>query len=469
MRVLTQKHRPNPESISDNIRRQPTLPGRQRETSLTGEVPLSSGQPLDATTRRFMESRFGHDFSHVRVYADPLAADAASALSARAFTVNADITFGAGEYAPQSESGRRLLSHELTHVLQQQGRVQITHRADAADPYEQQAERVALAVKDGQAVAPILDPFRPILQRGLPPRPIVQCQTATPAQTPVSPPETAQVLPSADELATRIANCIGIWETNRGKNVPAPKESTLDTVAGVHASMATIEQATMPYAIGVLKTHKELRDKANPPLTMKELNDADARCVAVVNLLNSVATASSKGSKSTDFVKDHQTTISATGLNDADVQTMFAAVTLKGTIDTAHATANAEKTAEAKKTKVKEAIDAIQESDRLGLGESSLKAYINKPVNWGENRAGWQRKAVNAMPDAVGTRIQQVAVSDSGAALAIPTIKTRVNTQLAKKPLPTLEDIVKTVAQQNNPGEKDYGSNVLNNYVRLYS
>src|SRR5438309_1890186 len=49
-------------------------------------------------------------------------------------------------------------------------------------------------------------------------------------------------LPPADELAAQIANSIGVWETNRGKNVPVPKESKLETVAGVHASMATIEQ-----------------------------------------------------------------------------------------------------------------------------------------------------------------------------------------------------------------------------------
>jgi Domain of unknown function (DUF4157) len=83
------------------------------------DVLQSSGQPLDAATRAFMEPRFGHDFRHVRVHADAQATEAASAINARAFTVNRDIVFGAGEYRPQTDSGRRLLSHELTHVLQQ--------------------------------------------------------------------------------------------------------------------------------------------------------------------------------------------------------------------------------------------------------------------------------------------------------------------------------------------------------------
>jgi hypothetical protein len=72
------------------------------------------------------------------------------------------------------------------------------------------------------------------------------------------------MLPSATELTSRIARCIGIRETNRGKNDPAPKESSLDTVSGVRASMATIEQATMPYAIDAIRTHTKLRGLVDP-------------------------------------------------------------------------------------------------------------------------------------------------------------------------------------------------------------
>ncbi|MDB5033588.1 MAG: LysM repeat-containing protein [Chlorobi bacterium] len=79
----------------------------------------SSSQPLDSSTRKFMESRFGHDFSGVRVHTDAGAADAASAVNARAFTVAGSIVFGNGEYAPQTGGGRKLLAHELTHVVQQ--------------------------------------------------------------------------------------------------------------------------------------------------------------------------------------------------------------------------------------------------------------------------------------------------------------------------------------------------------------
>lgn len=83
------------------------------------EVLRSPGQPLDAATRGFMEPRFGHDFSQVRVHADGEASRAARAVHAKAYTFGRDIVFGSGEYAPETVRGRRLLAHELTHIVQQ--------------------------------------------------------------------------------------------------------------------------------------------------------------------------------------------------------------------------------------------------------------------------------------------------------------------------------------------------------------
>ena len=244
----------------------------------------------------------------------------------------------------------------------------------------------------------------------------------------------------------------------------------------------------MQYAITALKGHKELRDKASPPLTLKELNDAETRCTAVVTLLSSVGNASAKGEKPDDYIKNNAATIAATGLSNDDVKTMFSAVTLKSTLNAARTTAEAEGKAardqaakekktskqqaadeeEAKQKAVKKAIDAIPTTDRLGLGEGSLKAYTNKPANWGENRAGWQRKAVGLMAGKVGERIEAVAVSDKGTALATPVIKSRVDAEFAKKPVPSEEEIVRAVAEKNNPGEANYGQHVWETYDRLY-
>jgi outer membrane protein OmpA-like peptidoglycan-associated protein len=77
------------------------------------------GQPLPGAVRDYFEPRFGRDFSSVRIHTGTRAEQSASDLQARAFTISRHIVFGAGEYRPESESGRRLLAHELTHVVQQ--------------------------------------------------------------------------------------------------------------------------------------------------------------------------------------------------------------------------------------------------------------------------------------------------------------------------------------------------------------
>ena len=230
--------------------------------------------------------------------------------------------------------------------------------------------------------------------------------------------------------------------------------------------MATIEQATMPYAVGALLKYASLRDLATPALTVTELKDADARCVAVVTLLKSVSAMAKAGTSPAKFIASKAALITPTGLGDADVTTMFQAVGLKKRIDALN-----EKVSN-KTLTVKQAIASIKTGDRLGLGEASLSSYIKKPRNWGENRAGWQRKAVNQMAGNVGDRIRTVSESSLGTALAFPVNQDRLTDTLKGKPIPgakaALEPIVRAVAQQNNPGEANYGANVWKNYDRLY-
>ena len=86
---------------------------------IVNEVLRSPGQPLDATTRAFMEPRFGHDFSRVRVHSDAHAAESTRAIGALAYTMGQDIVFRPDQYQPQTNEGRHLLAHWLTHVIQQ--------------------------------------------------------------------------------------------------------------------------------------------------------------------------------------------------------------------------------------------------------------------------------------------------------------------------------------------------------------
>ncbi|MFZ1221341.1 MAG: DUF4157 domain-containing protein [Chthoniobacterales bacterium] len=123
------------------------------------EALLSPGEPLSQTTRKSMESRFGHDFSTVRVHTDERAARAAAAIDARAFAINRDIVFGAHEFQPQSVPGRRLLLHELTHVAQRTGSGSMRPAgsgplpiSDASAPAEQEASRVASKIMSDGSV-----------------------------------------------------------------------------------------------------------------------------------------------------------------------------------------------------------------------------------------------------------------------------------------------------------------------------
>jgi hypothetical protein len=80
---------------------------------------LSGGQPLPAAARDFFEPRFGHDFSGVRVHTERDASESAQSIDALAYTTGRDIVFREGQYEPNTEKGRQLLAHELTHVIQQ--------------------------------------------------------------------------------------------------------------------------------------------------------------------------------------------------------------------------------------------------------------------------------------------------------------------------------------------------------------
>jgi hypothetical protein len=86
---------------------------------IVDEVLGGSGQPLDSSTRAFMEPRFGHDFGNVRVHFDARAAASARSVNALAYTVGHDIVFSDGAFAPDDPPCRSLLAHELAHVVQQ--------------------------------------------------------------------------------------------------------------------------------------------------------------------------------------------------------------------------------------------------------------------------------------------------------------------------------------------------------------
>jgi hypothetical protein len=159
------------------------------------EVLRSPGQPLDPATRAFMEPRFGHDFSYVRVHTDTRAAESASAVNALAYTVGSDVVFAGGRYEPRTARGERLLAHELTHVAQQGESAERPLGAQlkmgaAATPFE--AEAAAGESMLG-ALRPISAAREPALQR-------TDAGTALPAAGKSPPPKT----PAREVIAIKL-------------------------------------------------------------------------------------------------------------------------------------------------------------------------------------------------------------------------------------------------------------------------
>lgn len=135
------------------------------------EVLRAPGRPLDSATRVFMESRFGQNFSRVRVHTDTRAAESARLVNASAYTVGQDVVFGAGQYAPGTDTGQRLIAHELTHVVQQRHNSQIPTKlrvGPADDSFEAEAERTAASRGASYANSPLNThgPQAGTLQRG---------------------------------------------------------------------------------------------------------------------------------------------------------------------------------------------------------------------------------------------------------------------------------------------------------------
>jgi hypothetical protein len=130
--------------------------------SVVCEALRRAGQPLDTTTRGFMEPRFLHDFSRVRVHADDKAGESARAVNALAFTVGEDVVFATGRYAPSAEDGRRLLAHELAHVVQQAGSPASRDRLTVGPP-EDQVEREADAAATRILRDTPIDAYRPLV------------------------------------------------------------------------------------------------------------------------------------------------------------------------------------------------------------------------------------------------------------------------------------------------------------------
>jgi Domain of unknown function (DUF4157) len=214
-------------------------------------VPLrSAGQALEGGTRDFMETRFGYDFSRVRVHTDPRAAESARAVNAVAYTIGNDIVFDTDRYAPGTHQGRYLLAHELAHVVQQGGQppsqIDKLSMTTPGDAHELQANTVAGAVTGGATVpsgtvsgttvarqvdAGVADAApsdaTPVAGAAAPDKAPV-APPAAPARAPVAPPSVTFGKVAADARADRIPPTKSVDVPVTLANIPPGRSVTID-------------------------------------------------------------------------------------------------------------------------------------------------------------------------------------------------------------------------------------------------
>jgi hypothetical protein len=218
------------------------------------EVLRSPGQPLDAGARAFMEPRFGHDFSRVRIHADARAADSARAVDALAYTVGQDVVFGAGLYQPGAREGRRLLAHELAHTLQQ-GEVGSAAGLTVAEPDhpgEAEANRVADAVAAGARASAPSSLAGGILQR----QPKTGASASASAAPSASPPTPTQIYQQALPKVKTLDPAIFALLSKAGLGA-GPQLVLSEQTQGPPGTLPIIIEVRLEVALGTLPSNKD--------------------------------------------------------------------------------------------------------------------------------------------------------------------------------------------------------------------
>lgn len=145
-------------SVVQMLAEEGEIPAQEERSPVHDVIGRGGGTALDESTRSSMESRFGQDFSDVRIHTDAQASASAEAVGANAYTVGSEIAFRSGHFDASSPTGQRTLAHELSHVVQQRsGPVDGTEAAggirlsDPSDRFERAADTTADQVMSSHA------------------------------------------------------------------------------------------------------------------------------------------------------------------------------------------------------------------------------------------------------------------------------------------------------------------------------
>jgi outer membrane protein OmpA-like peptidoglycan-associated protein len=244
------------------------------------EILRSPGQPLDASSLAYFEPRFGHDFSGVRVHTGVAAERSAQDVNAHAYAVGRHLVFGAGRFAPRTEEGRRLIAHELAHVVQQGGlgRTGLPARSVSRPT-------VTSEVQPGASGTPITPRRRPVLvaRRSAP---LIQRQPSPTVIKPAGKDSAEPVLSRAEEIRQ---SSTSVGQITYGLNPPmisfynfAIGQPTLKAghAAGLKALAAVLKRAAGAKLYITANGHADSSGEAdiNIPLSRR-------RAITVQNLL----------------------------------------------------------------------------------------------------------------------------------------------------------------------------------------
>ena len=154
-----------------------TSPHAGEIPAIVHDVLQSPGKPLDTDTRALIEPKLADTLGDVRIYTDDHAAASAEAVSANAYTVGNKIVFNHGQYAPHTDAGRRLVSHELAHVVQQSRAASFRDTISSPrDSVESNADLISgHALAGGRGLAQLssapVEPMPRLLRQAKPPQP----------------------------------------------------------------------------------------------------------------------------------------------------------------------------------------------------------------------------------------------------------------------------------------------------------
>ncbi|MDY6979977.1 MAG: DUF4157 domain-containing protein [Pseudomonadota bacterium] len=173
---------------------------------IINNVLSGSGEPLDEPTRQYMEPRFGRDFSNIRIHRDSQAQRSAKAINAQAYTVGNRIVFGANSFQPDTQAGRHLLAHELTHTVQQGGDVSGSSvDISTVQRLMLSEQAVSIAAENMPRVGAILEEYSALLEAGA-----IASEEAAVITTAAAEAETA--VAAAAELAATGATAMTVGE-----------------------------------------------------------------------------------------------------------------------------------------------------------------------------------------------------------------------------------------------------------------